>query len=174
MDLGVHVLDLARAFLGEVEHVTAEIQHRNPRVRGEDTATILIKHHSGAVSVVECTYESRRFPDAFPETVIEVEGSRGAIVLKAGLTMEVTMDGKMNSVDVDVPVLAWAERPWHVVQQSVLATCTHMLSALRSGRNAATSAKDNLQTFALCEAAYEAAASRRTVEPRITIEGSVS
>jgi predicted dehydrogenase len=34
MDLGVHVMDLARVFMGEVTHLSAELQRRNPNVRG--------------------------------------------------------------------------------------------------------------------------------------------
>ncbi len=78
IDVGVHVLDVARALLGEVTHSTAELQRRNPNAAGEDTATMLLRHESGAVSVVECTYGSRRVPDSFPETLLEVEGERGA------------------------------------------------------------------------------------------------
>jgi predicted dehydrogenase len=165
VDLGAHVLDLARVFLGEVEHVSAETQKRNPRARGEDTATMLLRHTSGGVSVVECTYEARRVPDIFPETLVEIEGPRGAIALKAGPTMEVTVEGKMTSVDVDAPMLDWAERPWHIVQESVFATCAHMLQAVRADSEADTSARDNLKTFALCEAAYESAATGKAVQP---------
>ena len=165
IDVGVHVLDLARVFLGEVEHVSAEIQRRNPRVRGEDTATMLLKHRSGAVSVVEVTYESRRLPDSFPETLVEIEGPKGAIALRAGAVMEVTVDGSMTSVSVDAPVLSWAERPWHIVQESVFATCAHMLESVRAGRAADTSAEDNVKTFALAEATYAAAAGGRAVRP---------
>ena len=118
IDLGVHVLDMARALLGEVSHLSAETQRRNPKVRGEDTATVMMRHVSGAVSVVECTYESRRQPDIFPETLIEIEGTKGAIVLKPGSILELTFDGKLLKEDVDPPVLPWAERPWHIVQAS--------------------------------------------------------
>jgi predicted dehydrogenase len=157
IDVGVHVLDVARALLGEVAHSTAELQKRNPIAIGEDTATMLLRHESGAVSVVECTYGSRRVPDSFPETLLEVEGERGAIVTRIGNIVEVTIDGKMTAYDEDPPVLPWAARPWHVAQESVLATCRHMLEAVKAGRPAATSAADNLRTFALVEAAYDAA-----------------
>jgi D-apiose dehydrogenase len=167
IDVGVHVLDIARVFLGEIEHVSAELQRRNPMVRGEDTATMLVKHKSGAVSVVEVTYESRRLPDAFPETIVELEGPAGGLALKAGATMELTTSGAMHATNVDAPVLPWAERPWHVVQESVYATCAHMLSAVRDGRQADTSAVDNLKTFAAAEAAYAAAASGRAERPRL-------
>ncbi len=167
LDLGCHVLDLARALLGEVEHLSAETQRRNPRVRGEDTATMLLRHRSGAVSMVECTYESRRLPDTFPETLIEIEGSKGAVMLRPGPVMEVTASGTLTTSEADAPLLPWAERPWHIVQESVFATCSHMLAALRAGRSADTSADDNLKTFALCEAAYEAMATGRAVAPRV-------
>ncbi len=155
MDLGVHVLDLARVFLGEVEHLTAELQKRNPDVAGEDTATLLLRHASGAVSVVECTYEAKRIPDPFPETLLEIEGDEGAIVTRIGSKIDVTSGGKLTQIDADPPVLPWAERPWHVAQESVLTTNRHMLQAVQTGRPAATSAADNYKTFALVEAAYE-------------------
>jgi D-apiose dehydrogenase len=156
LDLGVHVLDVARFLMGEVDHLSAELQRRNPGVRGEDTATMLCRHRSSAVSVVECTYESRRLPDTFPETMLEIEGPLGAIVLKPNYVIELTAGGLRTIIDADAIVLPWAERPWHVVQDSVLNTCRHMLESIRAGRPAATSAEDNLKTFALCEAAYEA------------------
>jgi predicted dehydrogenase len=163
LDLGVHVLDVARALLGEVEHLSAELQRRNPNVAGEDTATMLLRHKSGAVSMVECTYESRRLPDVFPETLLEIEGPKGALILKPGSVLEVTANGKTATHDVDAPVLRWAERPWHIIQESVLATCDHILGALRAGKPADTSAMDNVRTFTLVEAAYEAASSGRAV-----------
>jgi D-apiose dehydrogenase len=163
IDLGVHVLDLARVLMGEVEHLSAELQRRNPNVAGEDTATMLLKHTSGAVSTVECTYESRRLPDLFPETLLEIEGPRGAIILKPSSVLDVTVDGQTTTYDVDAPVLKWAERPWHIIQESVLATCDHILEALRAGRSADTAASDNVRTFGLVEAAYESAASGRAV-----------
>jgi predicted dehydrogenase len=154
IDLGVHVLDVARVLLGEVAHLSAERQHRNPSTAGEDTATMLCRHESGAVSIVECTYGSRRLPDSFPETLIELEGDRGAIVSRIGSRIEVTSDGATRVEDADPPVLPWAERPWHVAQESVLTTCRELLRALRDGRPPPTSAADNLRTFALVEAAY--------------------
>jgi predicted dehydrogenase len=162
-DLGVHVLDMVRVLMGEVAHLSAETQRRNPKVRGEDTATMLLKHRSGGVSIVECTYEARRIPDVFPETLIEIEGPRGTMILRPGSVLETTIDGKMTTHDLDPPVLPWAERPWHIIQESVLATCGHILDALRAGKPAATSADDNVRTFGLCEAAYLAAESRKAV-----------
>ena len=166
LDVGIHVLDLARVFMGEVERVSCEMQRRNPMVRGEDTATMMLRHLSGAVSIVECTYECRKLPDAFPETLLEIEGDNGAIVVKPGLTMDVTSNGHMTTSDIGAPLLPWTSKPWHVAQESVRVTCAHMLASIRAGRDAETSGVDNLKTFALVEAAYESAATGRAVAPR--------
>ncbi len=165
LDLGVHVLDLARFFLGEVAHVSCETQRRNPKVRAEDTATMLVKHLSGAVSVVECTYEAHRLPDSFPETIVEIEGPNGAVVAKPGRILELTVNGRLTASEVDAPTRSWMAPPWHVIEDSVYRTCAHMLEALRAGRDADTSGRDNLKTFAVCEAAYSSAATGRAVRP---------
>lgn len=154
LDLGVHVLDIARVFLGEVTHLTSELQSRKPGIKGEDTATMLCRHAGGAVSVVECTYESKSWPDIFPETLMDIEGPRGSLHLKSGSQIEIHRDGKVERLDADPVVLPWAERPWHLIQDSVLSTQRRVLKALQEGRPAPTSGEDNLRTFALCEAAY--------------------
>lgn len=164
LDLGVHVVDVARFLLGEVAHVSCETQRRNPKVRAEDTATMLLRHVSGAVSVVECTYETKKLPDPFPETLIEIEGPKGAVVLKPGYRIEVTAGGAMQVREVDIPPRPWSKPPWHMVGDSVYRTCAHMLECVRSGREAETSGRDNLKTYAVCEAAYAAARTGRAVE----------
>ncbi len=165
LDLGVHVVDVARFLLGEVERVSCETQRRNPKVKAEDTATMLLRHKSGAVSVVEATYEAKKLPDPFPETMVEIEGPRGAIVLKPGYHMEVTVDGKLDAAEIEVPLLHWAKPPWHMVEESVFRACAHFLDCVKSGREAVTSGRDNLKTSAICEAAYESAATGRAVAP---------
>jgi predicted dehydrogenase len=162
-DLGVHVCDLARAYLGEVEHVTCETQRRNPKAKGEDTATMMMKHTNGAVSMVECTYGAHRLPDIFPQSLIELEGPKGSIILYKNFDMEIMVDGKITKEHADAEVLPWAARPWHIIQESVLATNAHILNALRSGKPADVSAEDNFKTFACCEAAYKSAATGKAV-----------
>ena len=93
-------------------------------------------------------------------------GVVGAIVVDAGLNMRVTNRGQLREENVGSPLLPWTSQPWHVAQESVLTTCAHMLAAVRSGRDADTSGAENLRSFALVEAAYEAAATGRAVVPR--------
>ena len=167
LDLGVHVVDVARFLQGEVERVSCETQRRNAKVKAEDTATMMLRHASGAVSLAEATYESKKLPDAFPETLLEIEGPRGAIVTKPGYRMELTVNGEMTASEFEIPMLAWAKPPWHMVEESVYQACAHFLECMREGHEAATSGRDNLKTYAICEAAYEAASSGRAVRPAV-------
>lgn len=166
-DVGVHVLDLARFFMGDVERLNCEIQRRNARVQADDdTATMLLRHTSGAVSVVECTYEARRLPDHFPQALVEIEGSHGSIVVTGGCRMRVTSQGEVSETDIGAPLLPWTSHPWHVSQEAALGACRHFLDCVQRGVPAETNGDDNLKTYALVEAAYEAARLAAPVMPR--------
>jgi len=165
-DVGIHVLDLARFFFGEVERVSCETQKRNPKIRGEDTATIMMRHTSGAVSVVEATYAAKRGDDPFPETLLEIEGDDGSLLLCKGEKLRVTTQGITFDDHVGGPLLSWTSRPWHVSQEAVLHANRHMFERLRLGLPADTSGEDNLKTYALVDAAYEAAATHTSVRPK--------
>jgi predicted dehydrogenase len=127
LDSGIHVLDLARFFLGEVDRVFCETQKRNSMIAGEDTATIMLHHKSGSVSVVETTYEAHREPDVFPETMLEIEGSDGSVLMSAGQLMTVTANGRSYSENISSPLLSWTSHPWHVSQEAVLQANAHFL-----------------------------------------------
>jgi len=165
-DVGIHVLDLARFLLGEVARLSCETQRRNPEVRAEDTATMLLRHESGATSVVECSYAARRNPDPFPETMVEIEGNRGSIVTLPGCRARVTSENLVWEEDIGAPLLPWTTRPWHVSQEGAFGACRHFLAAFRAGVPAETSGADNLRTFSLVDAAYRAAEAGAAVVPR--------
>ena len=67
--------------------------------------------------------------------------------------------------EFEIPMLHWAKKPWHMIEESVYKTCAHILSALQAGREADTSGRDNLKTYAICEAAYESNATGKAVKP---------
>ena len=165
MDVGVHVLDVARFLMGEVEYLSCETQHRNPTIAAEDTATMMLRHTSGAVSIVEATYEARRIPDPFPETLVEIEGPSGSIVVTHGEHMRVTTQGLYFDEHIGGPLRSWSSRPWHVSQEAVLHTNAHMLAAFRAGKEAETSGADYLNTYALVDAAYRSAETHSAARP---------
>ncbi|MGN6100780.1 MAG: Gfo/Idh/MocA family protein [Devosia sp.] len=165
LDLGIHLLDLARVFMGEVETVYCQTQRRNPRVRAEDTATIMLRHSAGATSIVECTYEARRLPLAKAEAFVEIEGTEGSIVLDRQLQLMLTSRDHLSREDLVPADFDHSDPAAYVARQSVYEASRQILRAYRSGEPAATSGEDNLKTFALVEAAYRSAATGRAERP---------
>jgi D-apiose dehydrogenase len=162
-DLGIHILDIARYLLGDVTAITTRTARINPKIAGEDVATMLLDHAGGATSIVDCSYASRLEVEPFPETLVEIDGSEGTIRLSQGYHLTVTSGGKTTVTDVSPPLYSWASRPWHNIQQSVVAIQQHWVDCLKAGCEPATSGDDNLKTFALVEAAYRGAESHKPV-----------
>jgi predicted dehydrogenase len=165
LDLGVHVLDMARVYFGEAETIYCQTQRIRPDVRAEDMATMLLRHRSGATCIVDCSYSSWVLPDPFPQTLVHIEGTRGAVRLLEGYRMLVTSDGETTDTNVASSLLPWTAQPWHTAQESVLNTQRHWIDCLRAGVAPQTSGADNLRTYALVMAAYRSAAERRAVAP---------
>lgn len=166
-DLGVHLLDLARCFLGEVASLACVTRRVNPAIRGEDVATILLHHRSGASCVVDCSYAAAVEEDLFPQTLVQVECARGSIRVDAHFRVVTIRGGRVEHEDAAPAVRAWSEPPGTAVQDSVVALQRHWLECHGAGIAAETAAEDNLRTLALVEAAYAAAASGTTVTPEI-------
>ena len=163
-DLGIHILDIARALFGDVARISATKRRINPSIRGEDVATMFLEHTGGATCIVDCSYATRRQIEAFPETVIEVDGNKGTINLDLGYKMTVQANGQSEIRDLSPPLLPWASKPWHNIQESVRTIQEHFINCLHEGCEPETSGHDNLQTLSLVEAAYLSASEHRTVE----------
>lgn len=162
-DLGIHVLDIVRALMGDVARVAAHTNRINPAIKGEDVATILLSHDSGMSSVVDCSYATKRAPETFPETLLEIDADGGSLYLKAGYLLEIHKDGAVETRDVAPPLLEWAERPWHNIQESVFVIQQHFVDCLTSDQTPETSGADNLKTLTLVEAAYLSASQGKAV-----------
>ena len=162
-DLGIHILDIARFLFGDVATATARTRRVNPAIKGEDVATILLGHRNGVTSVVDCSYATRLAVEPFPETLVEIDGSAGSLRLSQGYQLVVANASGVYRRDLSPPLLPWASPPWHNVQESVQAIQRHWVHCLRTGREPATSGRDNLRTLALVEAAYRSAEADETV-----------
>ena len=162
-DLGIHALDIARFLFGNALNVSARLKRVNPRIKGEDVATMLLDHGDGVASVVDCSYATELETELFPQTLIEIDATHGTLRLGAGYRLTVTAQGKTRHEDLSPPLLPWASKPWHNIQESVALIQQHWVDCLREGRETQTSGRDNLQTFALVEAVYRSAAGGETI-----------
>lgn len=165
IDLGIHILDVCRAIMGEAETLYCQTQQINPRIVGEDIATTLMRHEGGGVSIADCSYSSQRLPELFPQTLLRIEGEHGTIELRENYRLHVTSHGEMTESNVEPTTPEWTQRPWHVVQESVLNTQRHWVETWRAGRMPETSGADNLRTYGLVMAAYASAEQGAAVRP---------
>jgi len=168
-DLGIHLLDCARAIMGEATSVAARIHRINPAIQGEDVATIMLGHENGGTSVIDCSYKSSQAPDPFPETLVRVDGDVGSIV--------VCYDYTIKLFKKDVLVEEWrappAEHEWskgseaEAILDSVFQIQKHWLACWEAGQwPAATSGVDNVETLKLVDASYLSAEENRLVNPQ--------
>jgi predicted dehydrogenase len=165
-DLGVHVLDIARALFGDVARLTCETRRINPVIAGEDVATVMLAHEQGVTSVVDFSYATRLANDPFPQSLIEVDGDRGSLRLLADFRLQIhDAHGHVETLDVAPVALAWSDAPWFPIQESVLRLQREWLSNRLRGQASETCGVDNFNTQALVEAAYESAVKGMTVVP---------
>ncbi|RJS91898.1 gfo/Idh/MocA family oxidoreductase [Salinisphaera sp. Q1T1-3] len=166
-DLGIHVLDIARALFGDVAHLSCETDRINPAIKGEDTATIMLRHDAGTTCVVDCSYATTLAEDPFPQSLIEIDGASGSLRLGRDFVLERHRPGggkERRDLTPDWP--AWSEQPWSVIQESVVNLQRDWAECRRAGRAAATHGADNFNTLSLVEAAYRSAETGQTVVPQ--------
>ncbi len=157
-DLGIHILDIARFLFGDARTISASTRRVNPSIRAEDVATMMLVHENGVTSVVDCSYATLLPHEHFPETLLEVDGSMGTLRLKSNYRLEIHDANGTKDEDVAPPLLPWAERPWHNIQESVFNIEQHFIECLSMSAEPETSGADNLKTLELVEAAYSSAA----------------
>lgn len=164
MDVGIHMIDLARFLMGNADAVTCINQSVKEGIAGEDAATMLLRHHNAATSIIDVSYASHRTPSLFPQTLGEIEGRLGTVQILEGEVLRIHSNGTTRDEKVQDDGRSWTSEPWIQIQDSVPKTQQHFIDALRSGQPFETSAEDSLQTYSLAEAAYQSADAGKLIE----------
>lgn len=164
MDVGLHLFDLSRSLVGEARTLTCRTQHLNPFVRGEDAFTALIGHENGATSIVDCSFYSKLMPHRFPQTTAWIEGDRGTIDLDEDYKMTVHGPDGRETFSVEPEVPSWGEKPWHVIQDSVIAFERHVVDVLDGIAEPQPSGSHNIKSLAMALAAYDAAQTNTVID----------
>ncbi len=164
MDVGLHLFDIARHFMGEVSSLSCSTQSLNPLVHGEDAFTALLKMENGATCICDCSFYSKFDPEPFPNTAAAIEGDKGTLQLDRynQLTVHTASGAVTRSADSEVP--DWGGKPWHCVQDSVMNFQQHAIDVMNGRAKPRPSGEDNLKTMALALAAYDAAEQAKSVK----------
>jgi len=165
-DIGSHVLDIARFLLGEVDNLRCLTQRVNPNIRGEDVANVLMEMQSGAHCYVEMSYASILEKEAFPETLLLIEGSAGSIKLEHDFSLSITTREGTQKEQVAPAMYGWVNPDYALIQSCMVDLNRDFLQAFQRGTSAEITGEDNFRTMQLVYAAYESARSGKVVPIR--------
>jgi len=163
-DMGSHILDVARFLFGDASRLYCQTTRANPGIKGEDVATVMMEMGEGVMVTCELSYASRLEHERFPEAYIRVECEHGSVELGPDYWVRVTEGNETIASRHAPPRYAWAEPSHDLVHASIVPCNADLLHSLRTGEPAETSGEDNLKTVRLVFAAYESAATGRSVE----------
>ena len=162
MDLGSHILDLARFYFGEASSVYCQTSGVHRDMKGEDVATVMLKMQNVTVLCELAYAENPLERECFPETLLFIEGDRGSIEISPDCWLKVTTSSGTVSRQILPPIYAWADPAYAVAQTSVVACSRNILKGIHGG-NSEMTGEDNLETVRLVFAAYESANSGEVV-----------
>lgn len=160
-DVSVHQFDLTRFFLGEPERLFTDAIRVNPKIKGEDVATIVL-HLPGATCVVDTSYESKSDHNTYPQTFVTIEGTEGTVTLGPDYKLQVVSPSGIHEETLEIPQHSWASQPWDCIQDSVVNVQRHWIDCLSTGQTPETSGEDTLRVLDLTLGAYQ---SLETGEP---------
>ncbi|RYG52071.1 MAG: gfo/Idh/MocA family oxidoreductase, partial [Chitinophagaceae bacterium] len=161
-DIGSHVLDICRFLFGEANTLFSLTQRVNPNIKGEDVANVLMQMQSGVHCYAEMSYASILEKEAFPQTLVLVEGDRGSLHLTNDFELKVTTRGGTTIRKIDPVMYRWLDPAYAVVHSSIVDCNRDILKALQGGQ-AETTGEDNLKTVQLVWASYESASTGKRI-----------
>jgi len=165
MDIGSHVLDVCRFLFGEASSLYCLSQRVNPAIKGEDVANVLMEMSNGIHCYAEMSYASILEKEAFPQTLVLIEGEKGSLQLTNDFELKiVTRDGVIGKEIINPTMYDWLDPAYAVVHSSIVDCNADILNGLKGGFCETTGA-DNLKTVALVWKSYESA----TAAKKITI-----
>ncbi|CAN5662225.1 Gfo/Idh/MocA family oxidoreductase [soil metagenome] len=163
MDIGSHVLDICRFLFGEVRSLYCLSQRVNPTIKGEDVANALMEMNNGMHCYAEMSYASILEKEAFPQTLVLIEGEKGSLQLTNDFELKViTRDGVIVREIINPKMYNWLDPAYAVVHSSIVDCNVDILNGLKGGFCETTGA-DNLKTVALVWKSYESATAAKKI-----------
>lgn len=161
-DIGSHILDICRFLFGEAKSLYCLTQKVNPTIKGEDVANVLMEMESGLHCYAEMSYASIMEKEAFPQTLVFIEGEQGSLHLTNDFELKLITREGVTSTIVEPVMYDWADPAYAVAHSSIVDCNRNILQGLKGG-NADTTGDDNFKTVQLVWASYESAAKKQVI-----------
>jgi D-apiose dehydrogenase len=156
-DIGSHVLDVCRFLFGEAKSLYCLTQRVNPKIKGEDVANVLMEMQNGLQCYAEMSYASILEREAFPQTLVLVEGEKGSLHLTNDFVLKtITRKGVISEEIIKPKLYNWLDPDYAVVHSSIVDCNADILRGLQGGVSETTGA-DNFKTVELVWKSYESA-----------------
>ena len=164
LDVGIHLYDLSRFFLGEALSVYTVNQNTNTKFKGETAFTSLVRHQNNGVSIIDASISSIKTPDRFAQTLVNLEYPNGSIDLDYDYKITVHKKGLKKQHQGNPKKLKWTSKPWDQIQESILNTHKHFINCLHKNKAHDTSGKDNIKSLSLVFASYQSNKFRKEIK----------
>ena len=164
LDVGIHLYDLSRFFLGEAQSVYTINQNTNKKFKGETAFTSLVRHHKNGVSIIDASISSIKTPDRFAQTLVDLEYKNGSIDLDYNYKITVHKNGLKKFHSANPKKLKWTSKPWDQIQESIVNTHKHFITRLNAKQPHDTSGQDNIKSLSLVFASYQSNKQRREIK----------
>ena len=155
LDVGIHLYDLARFFMGEAKSVYTVNQNTNKKFIGETAFTSILKHANKSISIVDASISSIKHPDCFAQTLITIECKEGSIILDYDYNITIHKKNRKYIINAKPKKYKWATKPWDQIQESVINTHKHFISSLINHKIPDTNGNDNLKSLNIVFASYK-------------------
>lgn len=162
-DIGSHVLDICRFLFEEVESLYCQTLRVNPTIKGEDVANVLMRMKSGLSCFAQMSYASILEREAFPQTLITVEGEEGSISLSHDYLLKITSRNGTITEIAKPREYAWLDPAYALVHSSIVDCNRNILNGLRGSGNTETTGRDNFKTVRLVHMAYKSAKENKVI-----------
>ena len=164
LDVGIHLFDLSRFFMGEAKSIYTVNQNTNDKFKGETDFISLIRNRNNSITIVDASISSIKIPDRFAQTLVNLEFSNGSIDLDYNYKITLHKNNKKKIYDGKPKKYKWISKPWDQIQESVINTHKHFIDSLINNIEHDTSGEDNIKSLSLVFNSYKSDKLRKEIK----------
>ena len=164
LDVGIHLFDLSRFFMGEAKSIYTVNQNTNNKFKGETDFISLIRNKNNSTTIVDASISSIKKPDRFAQTLVNLEFSNGSIDLDYNYKITLHKNNKKKIYDGKPKKYKWISKPWDQIQESVINTHKHFIDSLIKNIEHDTSGEDNIKSLSLVFNSYKSDKLRKEIK----------
>ena len=164
LDVGIHLFDLSRFFMGEAKSIYTVNQNTNNKFKGETDFISLIRNKNKSITIVDASISSIKKPDRFAQTLVNLEFSNGSIDLDYNYKITLHKNNKKKIYHGNPKKYMWISKPWDQIQESVINTHKHFIVSLINKIEHDTSGEDNIKSLSLVFNSYKSNKLRKEIK----------